>query len=309
MATIPAKSRAEGTVDRVGKERSWCSSSTNAPHQFALLVKTLVSAAQTPSGVLQAEQLAESFYLALKSETAQQKVHFNDLAESLSAGFSPVEVKQCKKEASKRLEDENYDELGLVKAILGGNVDAVEKCIDSGSYELDTTYSPLHLAAICGLSKMVDALIAAGADINQEGSDGQTVLHYVLKSEIDDLASLVKELIAMDADVNAIDLDRMTPLHVAALYGHSDIVEILILADANLNSRNNDGDTPMHFASECGHTEVVAALIESGARINITNDEGSTPLSLAKEMECTEIAELLVNAGAREFTGSKKDFR
>ena len=66
MATIPAKSRAEGTVDRVGKERSWCSSSTNAPHQFALLVKTLVSAAQTPRalrvyGVKDSQMEAVSF--------------------------------------------------------------------------------------------------------------------------------------------------------------------------------------------------------------------------------------------------------
>ena len=158
-----------------------------APANFRMMLKSYGSA----SGVQQAEQLAEAFYLALKSETAQQKSHMDDLVESLSVGFSNVEIKQCQKEARERLEDENYDELDLVKAILGGNVDAVKHCIDSGSYELDTTYSPLHLAAICGSSKMVVALINAGVDINQEDSNGQTVLHYLLNSEIDDMAFLL----------------------------------------------------------------------------------------------------------------------
>lgn len=273
-----------------------------APANFRMMLKSYGSA----SGVQQAEQLAEAFYLALKSETAQQKSHMDDLVESLSVGFSNVEIKQCQKEARERLEDENYDELDLVKAILGGNVDAVKHCIDSGSYELDTTYSPLHLAAICGSSKMVVALINAGADINQEDSNGQTVLHYLLNSEIDDMAFLVKELIDSEADVNAVDSSRMTPLHIAALHGHSNIVKILILADAKINSRDNDGDTPLHIASEYGYSEVVAALIESEARINITNDLGSTPLSLAKEMKYPEIVEMLVHAGACEFVMPKK---
>jgi ankyrin repeat protein len=276
-----------------------------APSNFRTMLKSYGSA----SGVRQAEQLTEVFYQTLKSETAQQKFHLNDLAESLSAVFSNVEIKQCQKEARVRLEDENYDELDLIKAILGGNIDAVEKCIVSGSYELDSTYSPLQLAAISGISKMVTVLIDGGADVNQSGSGSQTALHLVASFEMDDPIASVTALIEAEADVNAIDSDRMTPLHIASLNGRDNIVKLLIKADAAIDCRDKGGNTPLHLAAENGHSEIVAMLIKSEARLNITNDEDSTPLACAMEMDYPEIVEMLVHAGAYEFVRASKGIR
>jgi hypothetical protein len=276
-----------------------------APASFRKMLKSYGSA----SGVLQAERLAEVFYLAHKSETAQQKFHFNDLAESLSAGFSIVEIKQCKKEARERLEIENFDELNLVKSILSGNVDSVKECIESGSYDLDSAYSPLQLAVISGISEMVTTLIDGGADVNQTGSESQTALHYVASSEMDDPIASVSALIDAEADVDAVDSERMTPLHMAAQNGCSDIVKLLIGAGATIDCRDEGGNTPLHLAVESGHTEVVAVLIESEARVNITNDKGLTPLTGAMEMDYPEITEMLVHAGACEFVRPSKGFR
>lgn len=272
-----------------------------APAEFRMQFKSVGST----EGERQAEQLIEIFYLYLKSGTEQQTIPLTDLVESLSEGFTNVEIVQCKKAAAERLEDENYDQLNLVKAILAGDGDAVEKCIASGSYELNSAYSPLHLATINGTRKMVASLIANGADVDQISPDGRTALHYASYSDSDEPKAKVAVLLVAGADVNAIDNEGLTPLHIASQNGRCDLARILISAGADIDCRDNDCATPLHLASENGHAEVVAMLVDLGARVNIATDNGSTPLSFAKQIDHPEIVKILAQAGAREFVRSK----
>ena len=49
------------------------------------------------------------------------------------------------------------------------------------------------------------------------------------------------------------DANGFTPLHVAALWGHVDIVQMLFKYRADPNARNNAGMIPLHGAARAGH--------------------------------------------------------
>ena len=48
----------------------------------------------------------------------------------------------------------------------------------------------------------------------------------------------------VDVDQPNDSFDGNTPLHVAALYGHHELVRLLVGAGANLHAMNDDGLTP-----------------------------------------------------------------
>ena len=71
----------------------------------------------------------------------------------------------------------------------------------------------------------------------------------------------VIELISKGADVNAKDKDERTPLHLAAQYGHTEIVELLLKKESiDVNAKDKDERTPLHFAALNGHTDTVKHL-------------------------------------------------
>ena len=56
--------------------------------------------------------------------------------------------------------------------------------------------------------------------------------------------------------MQATDKQNMTPLHIAAIYGHADIVRILVEAGCNVRCKDDDLGTPLQFASAEGNLEV-----------------------------------------------------
>ena len=100
-------------------------------------------------------------------------------------------------------------------------------------------------------------------------------------------------MIQVDADINAKDSRQFTPLHVAAKYGHCEVVKCLIKhnADKDGNSNGNENGngnsnengnrirTPMDIAAFYGHNDVVEYFEEIGASRNylvlVKKDESS----------------------------------
>ena len=95
---------------------------------------------------------------------------------------------------------------------------------------------------------------------------------------------------------------NLTPLHLAAQFGHKDILETLLHLGAKIEALTKDGWTPLYWATEYGHTEVANALLEAGAEVNATITDGfgkgCTPLHVAAIKEHIDIAELLLTNGA-----------
>lgn len=107
--------------------------------------------------------------------------------------------------------------------------------------------TPLLIAAEKGDEKMVDLLLAYGADINQKGiwtpgQTGNTALHYAAWKGNKQMALL---LLNNGADVNAQGTNKGTPLHKAVENKQREIVALLLARGADVNARDSFGKTPL----------------------------------------------------------------
>ncbi|XP_022107290.1 ankyrin repeat domain-containing protein 27-like [Acanthaster planci] len=71
-----------------------------------------------------------------------------------------------------------------------------------------------------------------------------------------------------------------TAMHVAAMYGHTDVINVLILRGGDINATDYHGSTPLHVACSRGQQHVTLLLLDEGASVNIEDNDGNTPLHL-----------------------------
>lgn len=245
------------------------------------------------------KRLTEVFYLAHTATCAKQGFQLGGLAASLSGGLSKNEIERCRDVAAKRYAKEGeHDTLGLLKAILSGNVSSCKSYLEEHCYEVDANFPLLHVATISGFSKIVRALISGGAEVNKTDSRSMPALHYASYSAIDDPIMLVTSLIESGADVDAITDEKLTPILIAAMHGKTEIARLLVDAGADIEALTEYGETPLSVALEQNHPEFVALMISVGAELNLTNRFGVTLLTHAKKKGYLEIAEMLAKAGA-----------
>jgi ankyrin repeat protein len=185
----------------------------------------------------------------------------------------------------------------------------------------------LHIAVLKNALRVVDALLAAGADTNIARNDGLTPLMMAVNMEMaqrlidggadanvqlptGDTAlmlaaadenpdlSLIALLLERGADVAASRKDGGNALLMATCNGRVDVLKLLLQAPAAwINAQTQNGKTALIVASMNGTTAAVEALIGAGADINMATHTGHTALHFASN---ADIARLLWNAGARD---------
>ena len=124
-------------------------------------------------------------------------------------------------------------------------------------------------ASEAGDIKVLEQLLADGAEVNARDSNGRAPLHHAVKSQ---KRETVEFLIAHGADVNLQDMGSyrggyQRPLHIAVRprgpgsVGATSIIELLINAGADVNAMTTSGflhgDTPMNR----NHDETVRKLL------------------------------------------------
>ncbi|EGX90100.1 ankyrin 2,3/unc44, putative [Cordyceps militaris CM01] len=175
------------------------------------------------------------------------------------------------------------------------------------------------------IEKVFRNLFAAGLDVNQRDSTGQTLLH-----RLTNFIELVRLLISA-GDARAFDMNRSTPLHF--VHSPEAVTELVERGGADVNAVNRDGRTPLHCATSeaviskllefgsdsnildhngdstlhlllsrgcpASYLERIALVLRSGADPNAKNHSGLTPLRSIKNFnEAREIVDCLVQAGA-----------
>ncbi|WP_419420461.1 ankyrin repeat domain-containing protein [Legionella sp. D16C41] len=153
--------------------------------------------------------------------------------------------------------------------------------------------TPLHIAAACGHSDMVQLLLANGVDTNVVNNEGITPLHVAAyKGHI----NIVQMLLNTGTDLNVANQTGDTPLHLAAAEGHEEIVKMLLAKDIDVNVSNKKNATPLLWAVKNGHVNIVQMLLNKGANPNIAIQGGMTPLHVAAEAGQDEIVKMLLLA-------------
>jgi len=212
-------------------------------------------------------------------------------------------VKNEHRDVAKLLIDKGADVSSahlLYYASMHGYRDLVEFFIQKGA-NVNSRYwkdTPSHYTVWGGHTDVLELLLAHGADANQKGQHGRSLLHLAAGSGS---ADMTKMLLGKHADVNAKEnKGGRTPLHRAVEEDHPAVAELLITHGSDVNAKDNEGGTPLHCAAADGYKEIAELLIARGANLNARDGDGRTPLSYAQEEGHTEIVELLRKQGAKK---------
>jgi uncharacterized protein len=129
-------------------------------------------------------------------------------------------------------------------------------------YSTDGFY-PLGLAIFFANQETAEALLRAGADVNQVAKNAMKVapLHSAAASKQLEIA---RRLLELGADANACQEKGLTALHEVAANGHIEFAKLLLAHGAQVNARTDTGKTPMAFAVAAGQTDMANLLRQHG---------------------------------------------
>ena len=126
-------------------------------------------------------------------------------------------------------------------------------------------FHPLGLAAFFGNKATVEALLQAGADVNQQSRESlkASALFSSAAARRPDIAEI---LLAKGANPDLRAEAGFTVVHSAAISGQIDLATLLLKYGADLNVQDTSGKTPLAHAIESKKDAMVAWLREHGGK-------------------------------------------
>ncbi len=211
----------------------------------------------------------------------------------------------------------NYDgQTAAAKAIIRGNTAAFKAFLVSG-YDKNSFEENMPVTMFAytkGRKPIAKELIEAGADINRQNSEGDTLLHLaasendgiMVKLLLDSGAKInmkntlgktplmlalekkriavAEALIKSGADVSVTDRQKKNILHyLASISAAQKLLVLLPPQNLNVDAKDEGGNTPLLIAAENSQWGNVETFTSMGANINTENRAGKTPILLAAE--------------------------
>lgn len=186
-------------------------------------------------------------------------------------------VKEMVAEKSADLEAVVEDCTPLYLACLKGHTDVARVLIEGGA-KVDGDSPPIFAAAGKGNLELVQLLLDHKANPSAFSTQhaGCCGLHIAAEKNYVDV---VEALLAAGVDVNIrSEKQKLTPLISAACCGSSEAVKALLKAKADIDAQSSTGNTALMLAIDRGKIEVALALIEGGANLEIKGQKGWTAL-------------------------------
>ena len=159
--------------------------------------------------------------------------------------------------------------------------------------KLEPDHEDVHAAAKSGDTDEVAALLSMDNRLTRTfDADGWSPLHLAAHYGHADVVSL---LLHNNAPVDLRSAKQManTALHAALAGRRAEVVPILLDAGADVNARQHGGWTALHAAAANGDRALVELLLSRGADAAIANDVGVTAAAIARDRGHGAIAELL----------------
>ena len=85
-----------------------------------------------------------------------------------------------------------------------------------------------------------------------------------------------------------------TPLHIAAHYGHYDVVDKLLEYNANPNIPDMSGMVSLHWAVKKGNLKIVQRLLEFGANVDLKHSFGKTCVEIAFQEKHYDLTKMIL---------------
>jgi ankyrin repeat protein len=177
--------------------------------------------------------------------------------------------------------------LGLASS--NGSERVVERLLAAGADPKPSTgVPPIMAAARVGSAAVVKALLDRGADVNaRESSQGQTALMWAVAQR-------------------QVDVVRLLVRHGADLHARSKVTSLRVNRGGPIGSSerpvfdnvSKGGSTALLFAARSGDIESANVLISAGANVNDTAPDGTSVLLMATHSGHARLAEELLRHGA-----------
>ncbi|KAH0364243.1 purine and uridine phosphorylase, partial [Aureobasidium melanogenum] len=152
----------------------------------------------------------------------------------------------------------------LYYASLGGLEFVASRLLESGAdinSEGDRYDNALQAAAARGLEDIVNLLLQKGADVNAYRGQASTLQVASVFGHV----RVVQSLLAHGANVNA---KGTSALRDACARGHLKVVKLLLDSGADVNNQDGGSGSALQAACEIGCDRIVQLLLEHGADIN-----------------------------------------
>lgn len=151
-------------------------------------------------------------------------------------------------------------------------------------------------------TRIIKALLEAGADVNKQYLTGSTSLISdppLVAASRDCSLKVVQLLLDYKANVNARTNSGNTALIEAALQGRTDVVQLLLRYKAEVNAKDSTGGmTALMCAAQNDYLKTEEALIQGHADVNLKNSLGLTALKYAEKNGHPLSVQLLLKHGA-----------
>lgn len=172
-----------------------------------------------------------------------------------------------------------------LNSLLGAGVSANERIGNSQDPSL------LVLAIDRRSVDMVQALIQAGANIQDVDEDGEPPLLHALRSRSERIIQL---LLNSGASPNVTSRNGTSAILLAAQNGIPWMVQMLLNQNASLEPRASDGLDPLMAACQDGSEEIVDMLIAAGMKADRSDDSGANALIYAAQSGTSSLIEKIL---------------
>ena len=202
-------------------------------------------------------------------ETADRAHHNTALHLAATSGTAAIIEALTRAGAPTHARESHLEAEALHLAAGTGHADTARALLEAGvppdrTAGRDDDMTALMYAAVSGHANTILTLAHEGAELNlRTGQQQQTALHLAARA---DQPYAIEALVAAGADVNAQDAQGITPLHLAAWLGKVRATRELIKRGAEINRPDHYGRRPVDLAGEAGRSFTFEALVKAGAQ-------------------------------------------